>query len=236
MRIVLAEDHGLVREGLCALLGCASDIELVGQAEDGLAALALVQRLRPDVLLTDVSMPGLNGIECARRVRASDEGVRVLCLSMHADTRTVMSAIEAGASGYLLKDACSAELLQALRTVAAGRVHLSADLVGLLVACRGSRPGGAAAVRTAALSAREREVAQLLSEGFSTKQAAERLFISAKTVATHRENIMHKLDIRSMAELTRYALQEGLSSLTQRAESAGSVAQPLSNRPSPSPL
>lgn len=216
MRIVLAEDHGLVREGLCALLAKDPQIELVGLAQDGLAAVNLVQKLQPDVLVTDLSMPGLNGIECIRRLRANGVGVRVLCLSMHADTRTVMAAIDAGASGYLLKDACCDDLLLALRTVMAGRVHLSAALVGLLVEGQRRSDGPAPPVKRVRLTAREREVAQLLSEGLSTQQVADRLFVSGKTVATHRENIMHKLEIRSIAELTRYALQEGLSSLHLR--------------------
>ena len=215
LRVVLAEDHRLVRDGLCALLAREADIEVVGVADDGAAAVRLVQRLQPAVLVTDLSMPGLNGIECIRRARACEGGVRVLCLSMHGDARTVMSAIDAGATGYLLKDACCDDLVRGIRAVAAGHVHLSAALVDLVV--QGARARSAAApplARTGpTLTAREREIAQLFSEGLSTQQIADRLHVTGKTVATHRENIMHKLGIHGIAELTRYALREGLSTL-----------------------
>lgn len=216
MRIVLADDHRLVREGLCALLAREADVEVVGLAEDGKEAFQRVEQLRPDLLLTDISMPGLNGIECIRRVKASLPGVRVVCLSMHADHSTIMSAIEAGASGYLLKHACSADLVLALHSVMAGRVYLSAELVGLLVDPNRRNGAPAAVAPGPTLTAREREVAQLLAEGLTTKQIGARLFISAKTVATHREHIMEKLGIQSIAELTRYAIQAGLSPLNLR--------------------
>ena len=214
-RVILADDHRIVRDGLCALLTREEDIEIVGVADDGAQAVRLVQRLQPDVLVTDVSMPGLNGVECVRRLRAGDGRVHALCLSMHGDPRTVISAIDAGATGYLLKDACCEELVRGVRAVAAGRVHLSASLVDMVVQYQRSRRIAAPAARppAPALTAREREIAQLLSEGLTTQQIADRLYVTGKTVATHRENIMHKLGIHGIAELTRYALREGLSSL-----------------------
>jgi DNA-binding NarL/FixJ family response regulator len=216
MKIVLADDHSLFREGLCALLAREPGVQVLAVAADGKSAMQQVLQHRPDVLLTDISMPGLNGIECIRRLRAEGSPVRVLCLSMHADDRTVMAAIDAGASGYLLKQACAADLMQALHSVMAGRVYLSADLVGLLVELTRRKDTAAPDTPLTRLTGREREVAQLLAEGLTTKQIAARLFVSGKTVATHREHIMAKLGIRSIAELTRYAIQEGLSPLDIR--------------------
>ena len=214
IRIVVADDHRIVREGLTALLARETDFELVGQAEDGLTAARRVRELQPDVLISDISMPGLNGIEATRRIRADHPTVKPLCLSMHKDSRMVMGMLDAGAAGYVLKDGCFEELGLAIRKVMAGQIYLSADLVGLVVhqaRQRNDRPTDA--VSAPALTPREREMVQLLSEGHSTAQIAERLHVSVKTVATHRENMLHKLQIRSVAELTRYALREGLSLL-----------------------
>jgi len=213
IRVVLADDHRIVRDGLCALLAREHDIEIVGQAEDGLAAVRLARDLRPDIVITDVSMPGLNGVEAIRRIRGEDAGVRVLCLSVHADSRMVLSVLDAGASGYVLKDCSYDELVLAIRKAMANQVHLSAELVGLVVDEVRSRGQSAPAARQAALTPREREMVQLLSEGLSTQQIAERLHLSVKTVATHREHVLQKLKLGSIAELTRYALREGLSSL-----------------------
>lgn len=215
IRIVVADDHRIVRDGLAALLAREADLELVGQAEDGHAALRRVRELQPDVLVTDVSMPGLNGIEAIRRIRADHPTVKPLCLSMHGDSRMVMGMIDAGAAGYVLKDSAFDELGLAIRKVMAGQIYLSPDLVGVVVHEARKRTSGPASPSqpAAALTPREREMVQLLSEGHSTAQIAERLHVSAKTVATHRENILHKLNMHSIAELTRYAIREGLSSL-----------------------
>jgi len=215
IRIVLADDHRIVRDGLCALLAREKDIELIGQADDGLGAVRLARELRPDIVVTDVSMPGLNGVEATRRIRADEPSVRVLCLSVHAESRMVLAVLEAGASGYVLKDCSYDELALAIRKAMADQVHLSAELVGLVVKEVRSRGQPPSAGSTAALTPREREMVQLLSEGLSTQQIADRLHVSIKTVATHREHVMQKLDISSLAELTRYALCEGLSSLDQ---------------------
>ncbi|RCW76463.1 response regulator [Pseudorhodoferax soli] len=213
IRVVLADDHRIVRDGLCALLARETDIEVVGQADDGLAAVRLARQLQPDVVVTDVSMPGLNGVEAIRRIRADAPAVRVLCLSVHAESRMVLAVLEAGASGYVLKDDSYDDLALAIRKAMSDQVHLSAELVGLVVnAVRGRgqpHQDGHASV----LTPREREMVQLLSEGLSTQQIADRLHVSPKTVATHREHVMQKLEICSLAELTRFALREGLSSL-----------------------
>jgi len=213
IRIVVADDHRIVRDGLAALLGSEPDFELVGQAEDGLAAVMRVRELQPDVVVTDVTMPGLNGIEAVRRIRAEHPEVRPLCLSMHGDSRMVMGMIDAGAAGYVLKDCCFDELGLAIRKVMAGQIYVSPELVGVVVHEARKRNGGPATQAAPSLTPREREMVQLLSEGHSTAQIAERLHVSAKTVATHRENVLHKLQVRSIAELTRYAIREGLSSL-----------------------
>ncbi len=217
IRIVLADDHQLVREGLTALLGREPGMEVIGLAEDGAAAVRLVRQLEPDVLVTDVAMPGLNGLEAVRRVKQQQPLVASICLSMHGDQRTVVTALNAGVSGFVLKDASADELLQAVRDVAAGRIFLSQGLMGAVVdelrqhyrqldAVTPLRP-------PQTLTAREREIVQLFAEDLSTQDIAERLHLSAKTVATHRENITRKLGVRGVAGLTRYAVREGLSTV-----------------------
>ncbi len=213
IRIVLADDHRIMRDGLAALLKREQGFELVGEAHDGLGAIRLARELAPDVLVTDLAMPGMNGIEAIRRVRAEAPTVQVLCLSVHDEDRMVLAGIDAGAAGYVLKDSSFEELSQAIRKVMARQIYLSPSLVGVFV--EGYRTRGAAVAGGAfsQLTAREREIVQLFSEGHSTSQIAEQLHLSAKTVATHRENVLHKLHIESIAELTRYAIREGLSSL-----------------------
>lgn len=217
LRIIIADDHRLVREGLQAVLAREHDFDVVGLAEDGAEAVWMVRKLQPEILVTDIAMPGLNGIEAIRRVRGHHETVRVLCLSMHGDQRSVLSALDAGASGYLLKDSSCEELAQAVRHVAAGRVHLSAALMGVVVdeiRCRSRIPSVAPlAGNRSILTRREREIVQLFAEDLSTQDIADRLHLSAKTVATHRENITRKLGVRGIAGLTRYAVREGMSSV-----------------------
>lgn len=213
IRIVLADDHRMMRDGLAALLRGEPDFDLVGEAPDGQGAIQLARQLEPDVLVTDLAMPGMNGIEAIRRVRSEAQAVQVLCLSVHADDRMVLAGIDAGAAGYVLKDSSFEELAQAIRKVMARQIYLSPSLVRIFV--EGYRTRGAPVVASpfSQLTAREREIVQLFSEGHSTAQIAELLHLSAKTVATHRENVLHKLGIDGIAELTRYALREGLSSL-----------------------
>lgn len=216
IRVALADDHRIVREGLCALLAGEPDLEVVGTAQDGAEAVRLVREQRPDVLVTDLHMPGLNGIEAIRRIRADDPSVRLLCLSVQADSRMVLAVLNAGASGYVLKDSSAEELAGAIRKTVAGQIVLSPELVTVVV--DGMRqqqlqPPGAAGPGHVPLTPRERELVQLLSEGYSAQEVAARLHLSVKTVATHREHVMHKLQLGSVAELTRYALREGLSSL-----------------------
>ena len=214
IKIVLADDHRIVREGLSALLRQQPDFELVGEAEDGLAAVKLARTMQPHVVVTDISMPGLNGVEAVRRIHLEEPTVKVLCLSVHDETAMVLSVIDAGAAGYVLKDASFEELVRAIRQVMTHRIYLSPALVGIFVEKYRTResPEQPATV-VSPLTAREREVVQLFSEGYSSNEIAARLNVSAKTVASHREHILAKLRIRSIAELTRYAIREGLTSL-----------------------
>jgi DNA-binding NarL/FixJ family response regulator len=213
IRVLLADDHRLFRDGLRTLLEQEADLEVVGVAADGQSVLSLVGTCRPNVVLMDVSMPGLNGLEATRHLRADHPDVAVLMLSMHVDHRFVVEALRAGALGYVPKDCEISELSAAIRTVCRRQLHLSPSLAGRIVqdylALMDNRPDSAFSV----LSAREREVLQMLAEGCSSKDIAGTLRVSIKTVETHRKNIMDKLNIHSVAELTKYAIREGLTHL-----------------------
>jgi len=210
--VVLVDHHQIVREGLMSLMRDEPDIEVVGQAGDGFTAVKLARELEPAVMLMDISLPGLNGIEATRRIRTNHPSVRVLCLSMHDEARQVFAAMDAGATGYVLKNRSYEELIQGIRTIAANQTFLSPTLVRMFV--DNYRTRGTHISRTGTtLTPREREFVQLVSEGYSTQQIAQRLHISSKTVATHRENVLSKLNISSIAQLTRYAIREGLSTL-----------------------
>lgn len=213
IRVALADDHRLVRAGLRALLASEADLQVIGLASDGLEAVRMARELHPDVLVTDVSMPGLNGVEAIRRIHAEDPGVRTICLSMHDTHRIVLAALDAGARGYVLKEGPGEELGQAIRQVMANQIYLSAELVGVVVGEMRQRHQRPSSAPSEPLTPRERELVQLLSEGYSTAEVAERLHVSTKTVGTHREHVMSKLGMHSVAEITRYALREGLSSL-----------------------
>jgi DNA-binding NarL/FixJ family response regulator len=213
-RVLLADDHRIVRDGLALLIEREPDMTLVATACDGPSMVRAVRQHQPDVLVTDISMPGLNGIDAVRRVRGEHPHMPVLCLSVHDEDRLVLAMIEAGASGYVLKDSSFEELAEGVRQVAAGRIYISASLSGVMVReMRNRRTGTAPVAGPTPLTPRERELVQLFSEGYTTNEIAERLHVSPKTVATHRENVLHKLQMRGVAELTRYALREGLSTL-----------------------
>jgi DNA-binding NarL/FixJ family response regulator len=211
-RVLLADDHRIVREGLLALLAKEGDLEIVGEAADGREAVALARQLQPHVVVMDIAMPSLNGLEATRLIHTEQPGVRVLVLSMHADPRFAAEALHAGATGYLLKDCAHAELAEAVRTVAAGRVYFSASMTGVVVGNLGRQAPGAKSSAFTLLTARERQILQLLAEGKGTKEIGNLLQISAKTVETHRTHIMSKLGLYTIAELTRYAVREGLLS------------------------
>ncbi len=211
--ILLADDHRIFRDGLRPLLTAQDDLAVVAEADNGLDALQLARELAPDVAVLDISMPGLNGIEVARRLTQDAPGVKTVILSMHSDRRFVLAALRAGARGYLLKDTGIEELLTAVRSVCAGQIHLCAAVSERVVRDYISFATDDEGSAFALLSAREREVLQMLAEGLATKEVASRLHLSAKTVESHRKSVMDKLEIRSIAELTRYAIREGLTPL-----------------------
>lgn len=212
IRIVIVDDHRLFRAGLLAMLAGQSDMEVVGEAEEGLEAVSLVADLRPDLVVMDVSMTGMNGIEATRRILARQPDTKVLCLSMHGEKLFVAGVLEAGASGYLLKDCSFDQLADAVRSVMKGQTYLSPDVAGVVVADYTAHLAEHVGRATSPLTSREREVLQLLAEGRSTADIAERLHLSSKTVGTHREHVMKKLDIHSLAGLTKYAIRAGLTS------------------------
>jgi DNA-binding NarL/FixJ family response regulator len=203
----------MMREGLGALLASVPDIEVVGEASDGRTALDLVRTQQPDVVVMDVGMPQLNGIEATRRIKAQYERVRVVALSTHVDRSNVHHMLEAGACGYVLKIAAHAELIHAVRAAALGKTYLSSEIAGSVVerSLHRSTAGESSAYST--LGAREREVLQLVAEGKTSSETAQEMHISIKTVETHRRNIANKLGLHGTAELTKYAVREGLTSL-----------------------
>ena len=216
VKVILTDDHQMFREGLRSLMERQTDIEIIAEAADGRATIKLLQDLLPDVIIMDVSMPGLNGIEATRQIKAEFTDVKVIALSMHSSRRYVAGMLKAGASGYLLKDCAVSELCEAIRIVAAGQVYLNPRIGTLVVndylQCLSETPATEPA-DSSVLSAREREVLQLLTEGKRTKEIASILYVSIKTVERHRQNITGKLNINSIAELTKYAIQEGLTSV-----------------------
>jgi two-component system response regulator NreC len=206
IRVLLADDHALVRDGLRAVLAREADIQVVGEAADGREALAVAETAKPDVAVLDLSMPLLNGLDAARQLAARDRGPRTILITMHAEDRYVLEALRAGAHGYVLKKQAVADLVRAIREVAAGRVYLSPG-VGAAVAAA-IRAGGP--LPEDALTPREREVLQLVAEGKTTKEIAAILNVSVKTADAHRTRLMQKLDIHDIAGLTRCAIRLGL--------------------------
>ncbi len=210
-KVLLVDDHKIVREGLRALLEAESDLEVVGEAGDGREAIDLVSERRPEVVVMDISMPGMDGVEATRRIRAGDPEVKVVALSVHAEKQFVAGMLRAGASGYLLKTEAARDLVQAIRTVLAGGQYVSPQLVDPNVENymqqlidEGEPP---------VLTPREREVLRLIAEGKTNRQIADELYVSEKTVGNHRQHIMDKLDLHNTADLTRYAIREGISFL-----------------------
>jgi DNA-binding NarL/FixJ family response regulator len=208
IRVVLADDHALVRAGMRSLLGSMAEVQVVGEASSGEEALELAGRERPDVVLMDIAMKGITGLEAAARIRDRHAGVRVIILSMHSGEEYVLQALRAGAVGYLLKDAATGELELALRSVMRGESWFSPAVSRQVVEGYVQRVGGEAVADV--LTARQREVLRLVAGGKSTKEIAYDLNLSVKTVETHRAQIMERLGIRDVAGLVRYALRTGL--------------------------
>lgn len=212
-RIILADDHGIMREGLRALLEKQSGIEVIAEADNGRTTVELSRELKPDVVIIDIAMPDLNGIEATRQIVAESPGVKVIALSMHSDRKFVREMLSAGASGYMLKDSAFEELDKAVSTVNDNKTYLSPGIAETVVKDYLGKIVTDNSAASIALTNREREVLQLFAEGKTTKQIASLLFLSIKTIETHRKQIMGKLGLNGIAELTKYAIREGLTSL-----------------------
>jgi len=210
-RVVIAEDHTILREGLRALLSAESDLEVVGEAEDGRQAIQRVEELGPDLILTDLSMPKMNGVEAIREIKKHAPETKVLALTVHKAEEFILEVLQAGADGYILKDASSEELIMAIKSVLGGKRYLSPSVSQMVIegylegrkSFRSSSPWDT-------LTKREREILKLIAEGHKNKEIADYLYISVKTVEKHRANLMKKLDLHSAAALTAYAMERGL--------------------------
>ncbi len=213
IRIILADEHQIIRDGLRSLIEKETGIDIVAEAKNGREAVRMTLELKPDIIVMDVAMPELNGIEAAYKIVAGAPQTKIITLSMHADRRFVMEMLKAGASAYLLKNNAFEELIQAVRTVLGNRTYLNPKIADLVVGDYVRQLKNDDTSVFALLTEREREVLQLIAEGNSTAQIAERLHLSVKTIETHRQKIMEKLKIRNVAELTKYAIREGLTSL-----------------------
>ena len=213
IRVLLADDHKIFRDGLRTLIEKEAGMEVVAEAENGRKTVKLVEKLSPNVVIMDVSMPDLNGIEATRKIKTGTSNVKVIALSMHSDRRFVLGMLEAGASAYLLKDCAFAELVSAIRQVAAGNTYLSPKIADVVVKGYLNKVSDSSLTMRTVLTAREREILQLLAEGLSAKEIAAHLNLSIKTIETHRRNIMEKLEIHTIADLTKYAIREGLVAL-----------------------
>jgi len=213
IRVLLADDHKIFRDGLRTLIDKESGMEVVAEAENGRKAVKLAEKMAPNVIVMDVTMPDMNGIEATRKIMAGLSHVKVIGLSMHSDRRFVLGMLEAGASGYLLKDCAFGELANAIRQVTTGRTYLSPSIADVVVKGYLNKALTASQTVHSILSPREREVLQLIAEGLSAKEIAAHINLSIKTIETHRRNIMEKLNMHSIAEVTKYAVREGLVTL-----------------------
>jgi DNA-binding NarL/FixJ family response regulator len=213
MRVLIADDHGIMREGLRCLIEKQPDWEVVGEAEDGQKAVQLAGELLPDIVIMDVAMPNLNGIEATRQIADKLPSVKVLALSIHSSRRFVVDMLKAGVSGYMLKACLFDDLVHAIETVMTGEIYLSPRIASIVVDdyVNGMSPEDVSI--SSILTDREREVIQLLTEGKSTKQIAMQMHLSAKTIDANRRQVMNKLNIHNVAKLTKYAIRNGLTSL-----------------------
>ncbi|MGB2862185.1 MAG: response regulator transcription factor [Sedimentisphaerales bacterium] len=213
IKVLLVDDHAIIREGLRSLLEKQSELEVIADTDDGRKAIELVRELLPNIVIMDITMPGLNGIEATRQITAEFPDVKVIALSIYSKRRFVADMLSAGATGYILKECLFDELVQAIKAVATGGRYLSPKITDVVVSDYVKRLSATAHSPFEALKTREREVLQLVAEGKSTKQIALELHVSSKTIEANRRQIMEKLNIHSVAELTKYAVREGLTTL-----------------------
>jgi DNA-binding NarL/FixJ family response regulator len=212
-KILIVDDHCIFREGLCAMIARESDLHIVGEASNGRQALQQTRRLNPDLIVMDINMPDLNGIDATAQILSEFPAMKIIALSMHSDKRFILGMLKAGACGFLLKEGAFKELLEAIRTALAGQIYISPKVAGTVVTEFRQRLSVEDISQADTLTAREREVLQLISEGRSTRQIADALNLSIKTIEARRKGIKDKLGLHSVAELTKFAIQEGLTSI-----------------------
>ena len=213
IRIILADDHTIFRQGLLALLNSQEDFEVVAEASHGREAIAKVAELKPDLVIIDIGMPELNGIEATKQIMKDFPRTKIIVLTMHNDKRFILKMLQAGANGYLLKDTIFEDLVQAIQSVHAGQSYLSPKITSTVIEDYLQKCMANKSTDVDDLTPKEREVLQLLAEGFSSKEIAAKLFISVKTVENHRKHIIQKLDVHNIAEPTKYAIRHGLTGL-----------------------
>jgi len=212
IKVLIADDHQLFREGLVNLLSTASDIEVIAEAKDGNETTEKTVQLKPDVALIDIGMPGMNGIEATKILKKEIPAVKIIALSMHSDKQFVKGILEAGADGYLLKNCTYRQLIDAIYSVISGKKYLSDEITGMVI--KGYlEPSDADSEGNVELSERENEILKLYAEGKSTREISEKLFISIKTVGTHKQHILEKLELKSNADMVKYAIKKGLIQL-----------------------
>jgi DNA-binding NarL/FixJ family response regulator len=212
IKVLIADDHQLFREGLMNLISSAPDIEVIGEAKDGKEATEKVKTLNPEVVLIDIGMPKMNGIEATRIIKKQQPEIKIIAVSMHSDRQFVKGVLEAGADGYLLKNCTYRQLIEAIKSVVEGKKYLSDDITEMVI--QGYLdPAEEVTGNQAELSERELEILKLYAEGKSTREISEKLFISVKTVGTHKQHIYEKLGLKSNADMVKYAIKEGLIQL-----------------------
>jgi DNA-binding NarL/FixJ family response regulator len=213
IQILLADDHEIMRSGLRTLIQNQTDMQVVAEASNGRTTVLLAEEKQPDVIVMDISMPDLNGIDAARQIHQNHPDIKIIALSMHSDRQFISAMLKAGASGYLLKDSAFEELERAIHAVTKDQVYLSSKITSVVVEDYKDKLSDETSSVFQVLSSREREVLQLLAEGQSVKQIAAQLFLSVKTIETHRQHIMEKLGIKNIPDLVKYAIREGLTDL-----------------------
>jgi DNA-binding NarL/FixJ family response regulator len=214
IKVLLADDHGILRQGIQALIEKQSDIEVVGQAGNGLMAVEMTRQLHPDVVILDVSMPVLNGIEATRQIKSELPEVKVLALSVHANKEFILAMVKAGASGYMLKECVLDDLIQAINAVVAGQSYLSPQIASIILeSITKDSIFDAAGSSHETLTSKEKQILQLLTEGKSAKRIASQLSLSVKTIEASRRHIMEKAEVDNLAGLTKYAIREGLTTV-----------------------